>query len=999
MEAPAQSPFVRSRLPWAIALAALAVYLVTLNKWVSLNSLSSVTSFLNPKLAAANILSAPLLHLVTLPLQLLPGSIQLQGLNLLSATCAALTLALLARSIAILPHDRTREERHRLQGSSLLNVPLAWAPPALAAATLGFQLSFWEHATAATGEMLNLLLLAYVVRCLLEYRIDPRESWLTRMSLVYGLAVTNNWAMIGFFPLALAAVIWIRGMTFFQAGFLLRMLLAGIIGLLPYIIVPLIISLQENSTLSFLETLKFELQMQWRALRGFPRLIALLGALTSFVPIFLISIRWPSTFGDTSAFGNLLVNYAFRVVYLVFIGFILWMMLGADFAPRAQFDRILARSVNANTAPGYLSTYYLAALSLGYFLGYMLLVFGQPEPKRHRRKDSSPQPIMQAAAAIPSVAAAAIAITLAYSNFPAVQLNNGQLLKDYTSRILEILPSEPSILLADQPQILTLAQTLLTQRNLDKTHLTVNTAALRSSSYHQELNRRAPDLWPNYFDSTNLVGKTIPATPLALVLSEVATKSPTYYLHASFGYYFERLNLQPLDLAYRLTFWNTNNITPPPLSAELLQKNTAFYENLDLSALLSPAAQKAADARKVASWYSQAINFWAVTLLRSSNSQPDSAEKLLRLALQLNPDNRAAEINLQSLQARAKDQPSPFNGKNTDQILGKRYRRWDQLISANGPVDDPAACLDLGRQLLDNQEARLARQALTELHRAYETAPPDTRPLTGFYLAIAYSSVARFDESLAVIREVLKGHQQYPLGENYLFTLYSLEAEIIYNRDNSLLAAEALLLQRLDSHPNNIKLINALGSLYLRAGEPDRALTLLNDQLARIDQDPENPARRELLDNKLLILIQQKRYDEAAPLITQALSRNPDDGAMLLNQSVVYIGTSNYLGAITSLDHLLELYPEHKTAKFNRAIAQLKAGQLDKARQDYLDLLEETPNFYPANFGLADIAWQQKDYKEAAKHFEAYLARTPTPDSAESQEVSNKLEQIRAGKL
>jgi predicted Zn-dependent protease len=999
MEAPAQSPFVRSRLPWVIALAALAVYLVTLNKWVSLNSLSAVTSFLNPNLAVREVLAAPLFHLITLPFQLLPGSIQLQGLNLLSATCAALTLALLARSVAILPHDRTREERHRLQGSSLLNIPLAWAPPALAAATLGFQLSFWEHATAATGEMFNLLLLAYVIRCLLEFRIDPRESWLTRMALVYGLAVTNNWAMIGFFPLVLAAVIWIRGMSFFQAGFLLRMLLCGIIGLLPYIIVPLIVSLQETTNISFLEALKFELRIQYAALRGVPRLIALLGALTSFVPLFLISIRWPSTFGDTSAFGNLLVNYAFRVVYLVFTGFILWMMLGADFAPRAQFDRLLARLTTSSVAPGYLSTYYLAALSLGYFLGYTLLVFGVTEPKRHRRKDSTPQPLMQAAAALPSVAALAVALILTYSNFPAVQLNNGQLLKDYTSRILEVLPDEPSILLADQPQILTLAQTLLTQRNLDETHLTVNTAALVSSLYHQDLHRRAPNLWPNYFDNTNLIGKLIPATPLALVVSEVATKSPTYYLHASFGFYFERLNLQPQELAYRLTFWNTNNITPPPLSPELLQKNSAFYDNLNLSALLSPAARKAADARTVARWYSQALNFWAVTLLRSNTSQPDAAEKLLSLARRLNPDNRSAEINLQSLQARTQNQPSPFTGKNTDQILGKRYRRWDQLISVNGPVDDATACGELGQQLLDNRDMRLPRQALTEFKRAYDMATPEARPLTGLYLALAYSGDSRLNEALSVIREVLKIHGQYPLGEDYLFSLYALEAEVIYARDKSLLAAEALLLQRLSEYPNNIRLINALGSLYLRAGEANRAITLLDDQLAHTSQDPNDPDRAQLLNNKLLILLELKRYEDAAPLITQSLSQDPDHAAMLLNQSVVYIGTSNYLGAIDSLNHLIDLYPEHKSAKFNRAIAHLKAGQLDKARQDYLDLLEENPSFYPANFGLADIAWQQKNYKEAAKHLEAYLAQTPTPDSAEAKEVSNKLEQIRAGKL
>jgi len=48
--------------------------------------------------------------------------------------------------------------------------------------------------------MLDLLLFAYVIRNLLEFRLDGRESWLLKASLVYGAGMTNNWAMIGFFP-------------------------------------------------------------------------------------------------------------------------------------------------------------------------------------------------------------------------------------------------------------------------------------------------------------------------------------------------------------------------------------------------------------------------------------------------------------------------------------------------------------------------------------------------------------------------------------------------------------------------------------------------------------------------------------------------------------------------------------------------------------------------------------------------------------------------------
>ena len=99
-----------------------------------------------------------------------------------------------------------QKERRRF---AMLSIPAAWLPPVLAALVCGLQLTFWEHATVGSSqfytggsnEMFDLLLFAYVTRCLLEFRVDQRESWLIRGTFVYGAAMTNNWAMIGFFPL------------------------------------------------------------------------------------------------------------------------------------------------------------------------------------------------------------------------------------------------------------------------------------------------------------------------------------------------------------------------------------------------------------------------------------------------------------------------------------------------------------------------------------------------------------------------------------------------------------------------------------------------------------------------------------------------------------------------------------------------------------------------------------------------------------------------------
>src|SRR4051794_5515111 len=111
MEQKLPRSFVSSRLPWLVAAAMLLLYLVTLNNHVSVTSVPNLVRWGGLDWRPAYL--SPLTWLVSLPVRWLPIDAQLVGLNLISALCAALTLALLARSIALLPHDRTHEQRVR----------------------------------------------------------------------------------------------------------------------------------------------------------------------------------------------------------------------------------------------------------------------------------------------------------------------------------------------------------------------------------------------------------------------------------------------------------------------------------------------------------------------------------------------------------------------------------------------------------------------------------------------------------------------------------------------------------------------------------------------------------------------------------------------------------------------------------------------------------------------------------------------------------------------
>ena len=143
-----------------VAGAALTLYFFTLASWVTLPALGLNAQVLgwdwwNPKIGR------PLYHLLTLPVKALPASAQLFALNAFAALCSALTLALLARSVALLPQDRTRDQRARqADETGLLAIPANWLPPLLAVLACGLQLGAATASgpidTAAGWRILNI---------------------------------------------------------------------------------------------------------------------------------------------------------------------------------------------------------------------------------------------------------------------------------------------------------------------------------------------------------------------------------------------------------------------------------------------------------------------------------------------------------------------------------------------------------------------------------------------------------------------------------------------------------------------------------------------------------------------------------------------------------------------------------------------------------------------------------------------------------------------------
>jgi tetratricopeptide (TPR) repeat protein len=196
-------------------------------------------------------------------------------------------------------------------------------------------------------------------------------------------------------------------------------------------------------------------------------------------------------------------------------------------------------------------------------------------------------------------------------------------------------------------------------------------------------------------------------------------------------------------LFYQLKPGATNALEEGPLPPEVLAENRAFWQAFiaqPLPELLRhiPSPEQLAQSRSLqwlrpeagrgperdpwaavfGAFYSRALDTWGVELQKAGCL--GEAGNCFAAALQLSPDNAAAQINRdfnQNLQAHkaAAGQPAQWS----EGQLGKR-RSWSQILALDGSIDEPNACYEVGTMFA---QANLPRQAAQQFARAQTLAP------------------------------------------------------------------------------------------------------------------------------------------------------------------------------------------------------------------------------------------------------------------------------------
>ena len=612
---------------------------------------------------------------------------------------------------------------------------------------------------------------------------------------------------------------------------------------------------------------------------------------------------------------------------------------------------------------------------MGYYSGYFLLIFGKKAFSRSQPLPPSPLQFLNPYIVFGVFVLAAITITgLLYKNVPRIREVNDRTLSQYASYMEENLPRRGGYLLSDDPAEfpvhLLLVQAALARDGRSRDFVPLDTKSLVVPAYHHFLHREFPQKWPDMTSSTN----NSMLNPLGLIgiLNLLSKTNELYYLHPSFGYFFEQFYLEPHGALYRMRPIPEDTLLPPPLDPNLIAENEDFWAGVENDAFSSLEQEMAPpppwsdrtlgqrlikrlhmvrepnpNAVMAGAFYSRDLDFWGVQL--QCIGELAKAAHCFRLAQKFNPDNVAAQINLQFNDDLRNGRTVPVNPARVTRDQFGKYHDWSEVVNACGPFDEPSFCFVHGYAAA--KDNGFYRQAIVSFNRVLELDP--TYLPARFLLAQIYLYSGLPDPALKVLRPPLVQPQKFALTE---------------------------------SDTTEINILSA--GAYFQQTNYAEGTRLLESEVAR------NPDNDDLMAVAVQVFTGRGLYTNALAVINHKLKMTPDDPAWLFRKGAMCLQLHENNEAITVLTRLLALETNNSSARFNRALAYLDSGELDAARADYQQLQQTFTNSFPVAYGLGEIAWRRRETNEAIRNYKIYLANANT-NTAEATNIIQRLRELQ----
>ena len=336
----------------------------------------------------------------------------------------------------------------------------------------------------------------------------------------------------------------------------------------------------------------------------------------------------------------------------------------------------------------------------------------------------------------------------------------------------------------------------------------------------------------------------------------LAKTNELYYLHPSFGYYFEQFYQEPHGLVYKLKTLPEDALLPPVPDKNQIAGNEAFWARVETQVLApiaravmppDPNAPRSWDERLLikfhvsreknqnavlaGTFYSRSLDFWGVQLQRAN--ELEKAAAAFAMAKELNPDNIVAQINLDFNQSLRAGKSVPVDPAIATRDQYGKYHDWNEVVTANGPFDEPSFCLAEGIMMAAQNGFR--RQAVATFARVRELDPDNL--LARLWLGQIYVMARLPDRAIEALRDPLEQPGKFSLAKTNATEL-NVIAAAAYLQKNDLARGTQLLETEMALHPDDNNLLNATVQAYLIHGLFTNALVIIDRQLKLAPNDP-----------------------------------------------------------------------------------------------------------------------------------------------------------------
>jgi len=183
--------------------------------------------------------------------------------------------------------------------------------------------------------------------------------------------------------------------------------------------------------------------------------------------------------------------------------------------------------------------------------------------------------------------------------------------------------------------------------------------------------------------------------------------------------------------------------------------------------------------------------------------------------------------------------------------------------------------------------------------------------------------------------------------------------------------AARLYKELLRGNESNVDYLKELGSIYVKAGEDEKAIPYYEQIITFY------PHYIEAMNSLGAIYRRLKRYEESISILQRALDEGRDIPAVYYNLGFTYKEMGNYEDAIDSFETVITENPDDVLAYNHLGSIYFTEKDYEKSIASFKRGLQVDPNHPILNYNLARCYEADKNYTEAIRCYEATLKTRP----------------------